>query len=915
MAVVAMSVLPWSAFKLGFYIRDSLRSPQLIPLTRIQKLKAQQIQAANAAAMKAGGGAAVVGETVNVQPAGASSSSSSSSSSALLDPVTASKSNAAASGLTQENLRPAKPWLSCGNVTLALLWLLFLYMLLQIPSFQHENLASFKPYEILGLPTEGGKSTATDEEIKRAYRKQSLVYHPDRNPSPEAAQQFMLVAKAYETLTSPTAKANIEKYGNPDGYQGVSVTIGLPSMLTKKENEMRVLVIYFFIFILLPPIAVWVWWRSAKDFAEGGLLKKTLGLWYQLMLPNMGSKFLVEFLCIADENQVLLSAAHPTDVAEFKRLALEVKPSMVKQRFQDAKTFGSYFQYAAKASILMHAYLLRIQLSSKQMKDDLDFLLKDAHKFLGVMMELALQRGFVRTVFGVFDLMQLVTQGLFTHDSPLLQLPHLTAEDCRKLNRKNIKTPHHILKMLGAGAPAGGADKLAKILPDITPKQWADIRSVAELIPDVELTHSYSVEDEEGLYEGDLVTLKVQLERMSFDPDKPDSPEQAYRLSQHEGDESTQIASAGEDKEQSPADKAAAAEKAAASAAAAAAAKGKSNKAKFAAAAGASGSAADDGEKKEDGAIELASMEKESALEPASPSSSSSSSTAVVPSPTPSPPAMTDDEILDSMPEVKKTPAVPDLLQSGPSVHSLTFPHPKHERWYVLLVEKSKKLDRIIGMHKVQSFFDDSGTMEIKFYAPRAKSAKEDGLAAGSADIGVWDYEIHAICDSYLGVDVVKGFRMKVDKPRHSQGSEEHAAKVKEKVNEEYAELKLDATDAELEAEYDGKWYWAGFESFWELALNALVLGLLCVFIFNFLQSRGYWQKYIQPGTDFVGEYTGPVWRAAYPYLAPVLDPAVAALRWLYATTAELLHRDLSVKHPDDIHIDENAIPGMGQED
>ena len=216
MAVVAMAVLPWSLVKLGFWIHESLQSPQLIPLTRIQKLKLQQTNAAKANGAAAG--AAVVGETVNVQPAGASSSSSSSSS-ALLDPVTAQKSAAAASGLTQENLRPSKPWLSCGNITLALLWVLFLYMLLQIPSFQSENLASFKPYEILGLPTEGGKSTATDEEIKRAYRKQSLVYHPDRNPSPEAAQQFMLIAKAYETLTSPTAKANIEKYGNPDGYQ------------------------------------------------------------------------------------------------------------------------------------------------------------------------------------------------------------------------------------------------------------------------------------------------------------------------------------------------------------------------------------------------------------------------------------------------------------------------------------------------------------------------------------------------------------------------------------------------------------------------------------------------------------------------------------------------------------------------
>ena len=153
MAVVATAVLPWSAFKLGFAIHAALQKPQLIPLTRIQKLKQQQ----NIAAKAAAAAAASSSGAVTVQPAGSPSASSSSSSSSFLD-----KSNAAASGLTQESLRPSKPWLSCGNVTLALLWVLFFYMLLQIPSFSQENLASFKPYDILGID-----SKANDDEIKK----------------------------------------------------------------------------------------------------------------------------------------------------------------------------------------------------------------------------------------------------------------------------------------------------------------------------------------------------------------------------------------------------------------------------------------------------------------------------------------------------------------------------------------------------------------------------------------------------------------------------------------------------------------------------------------------------------------------------------------------------------------------------
>lgn len=65
---------------------------------------------------------------------------------------------------------------------------------------------------------------ASDAEIKSAYRKLSLLYHPDKNPgNEEAAKMFMAVAKAHETLTDPTAKENWEKYGNPDGRQSFGV--------------------------------------------------------------------------------------------------------------------------------------------------------------------------------------------------------------------------------------------------------------------------------------------------------------------------------------------------------------------------------------------------------------------------------------------------------------------------------------------------------------------------------------------------------------------------------------------------------------------------------------------------------------------------------------------------------------------
>jgi len=56
-------------------------------------------------------------------------------------------------------------------------------------------------YAVLGVAQD-----AEAAAIRRAYRKLSLMYHPDKNPAPEARAQFVEVAEAYETLRDPAAR-------------------------------------------------------------------------------------------------------------------------------------------------------------------------------------------------------------------------------------------------------------------------------------------------------------------------------------------------------------------------------------------------------------------------------------------------------------------------------------------------------------------------------------------------------------------------------------------------------------------------------------------------------------------------------------------------------------------------------------
>ena len=63
--------------------------------------------------------------------------------------------------------------------------------------------------------TLGVARTATDEEIKKAYRKLAMKYHPDRNPdNKEAEEKFKEVQKAYETLSDKEKRAMYDQYGH-----------------------------------------------------------------------------------------------------------------------------------------------------------------------------------------------------------------------------------------------------------------------------------------------------------------------------------------------------------------------------------------------------------------------------------------------------------------------------------------------------------------------------------------------------------------------------------------------------------------------------------------------------------------------------------------------------------------------------
>eukprot|EP00613_Pedinella_sp_CCMP2098_P072724 CAMPEP_0171915926 /NCGR_PEP_ID=MMETSP0993-20121228/14391_1 /TAXON_ID=483369 /ORGANISM="non described non described, Strain CCMP2098" /LENGTH=110 /DNA_ID=CAMNT_0012551161 /DNA_START=37 /DNA_END=365 /DNA_ORIENTATION=- len=88
-------------------------------------------------------------------------------------------------------------------------------------------------YKILGVPR-----TADEKELKKAYRKLALKFHPDKNPGEDAVEKFKMINQAYDVLSDSTKRQNYDRFGKegadlpegsvPGGCGGFSRGAGMP---------------------------------------------------------------------------------------------------------------------------------------------------------------------------------------------------------------------------------------------------------------------------------------------------------------------------------------------------------------------------------------------------------------------------------------------------------------------------------------------------------------------------------------------------------------------------------------------------------------------------------------------------------------------------------------------------------------
>ena len=432
-------------------------------------------------------------------------------------------------------------------VLLILVYLLKNYYELIIQN--QEKIKSFDPYEILEISPLSNKS-----EIKKAYKKLALIYHPDKNKDDiNAKNKFMFINKAYETLTNEKAKKNFELYGNPDGKISMRLSFGLPSFILNKSYHKIILILFLVFICIVVPYKFIVWFDNVTNFDENGLLKSTKNMFKKS--TNLNTNLInLPFILGASKEFNFINEPHiKSELTLINNLYDKYKNHFKNKdvlenigyriSLNNKKAIGIAYEYSFcdrtdKNYLKLHKVNEYITLLSKLLNAFIDsqkekiFQLKIINKYRNKIKEpktpeeeelLNIEPIVIDFIFSLFVYEQCFYQGiqLTVLQKPFIsytQLPHITIKNCETLKEKDVDiTLEQFLKYAD-----NEKEDILKNIFEFKNSEIKDIIEASKAIPRYEYKVKSYVEgfEDTGFLRGDKVTFKIDITRKNKEDKK-----------------------------------------------------------------------------------------------------------------------------------------------------------------------------------------------------------------------------------------------------------------------------------------------------------------------------------------------------------------------------------------------------------
>ncbi|CAO3597488.1 unnamed protein product [Absidia cylindrospora] len=376
--------------------------------------------------------------------------------------------------------------------------------------------AKWDPYQILDI-SEG----ATLPEIKKVYRKLSLVYHPDKAPEDkhkEYEETFIQISKAYQVLTDDDIRKNYEQYGHPDGKQSFSMGVALPRTLVEGGNSKFVLFFYAIAFGLGLPFYIARWWNNSRRQTKDNILNSTMGVFVKGLKEQDGFKELIKVLSGAYEFQENV-AIHAGEEQLLKQVDTIIHDEL-ENRFGEKyeRSDNSIALYRRKARTLLYAHFLRIDLASKNagaeiLEEDQKYIVKRSVHILQGLLQIATVKQWLNVAILIMNLQQDLLQGLYPGDASVKQLPHINNQLLRRYNRSKKVQINNVQQLLNLSEP-----ERKSLLSPLSDSEYLDVIEVAQRVPRLSVQKAlFKVIGDKIITTGAIITFVLKLKNGQVD--------------------------------------------------------------------------------------------------------------------------------------------------------------------------------------------------------------------------------------------------------------------------------------------------------------------------------------------------------------------------------------------------------------